>query len=71
MKDSTYLGDSVYAQDDGHMVRLVTWNGYPDDPRNEIFLESSVIQSLMNFIEQKRNVKITVERLDKTRNEEG
>jgi hypothetical protein len=38
----TYIGDSVYAEiKDGFLI-LTTENGYPDDPRNKIFLEPQV-----------------------------
>jgi len=59
-RDKTYLGDSVYAVDDGYMVTLTTENGYEDDPRNKICLESDVIEALINFISHTRNLTITV-----------
>lgn len=46
-----YLGDSVYAELDGNgYVVLTTRNGYPDDPRNEIFLEGEVLAALQVFL---------------------
>lgn len=45
-----YLGDSVYAAFDGYHVILTTENGYPDDPRNRIALEPSVIHALNNYV---------------------
>ena len=52
--DKKYLGDSVYAEWEGdgpfRRVKLTTWNGYPDDPRNIIYLESEVIEALRRFI---------------------
>jgi len=52
-----YLGDSVYAESDGYGIWLTTENGYPDDPRNKIYLEPSVLQSLNDYIKwlQKRS----------------
>jgi len=47
-----YLGDSVYARFDGHHVVLTTENGYPDDPRNEIALGSSVLEALEAYAKQ-------------------
>ena len=44
-----YLGDSVYAGFDGYHIRLMTWNGYPDDPRNEIALEPAVFEALIRY----------------------
>lgn len=43
----TYLGDSVYAEYDGYMIRLTTENGY--GPSNEIFLEPEVFYELVRF----------------------
>jgi hypothetical protein len=53
-----YLGDSVYAEFDGYGVWLTTENGYPDDPRNKIYLEPSVLASLQDYnayVERKSN----------------
>ena len=44
--DKVYLGDSVYADFDGYHIILTTENGYPDDPRNRIALEPSVLDAL-------------------------
>ena len=49
-----YLGDSVYVEYIGHDLILTTENGYADDPRNLIFLEPSVYNSLLEFVN--RNV---------------
>jgi len=46
-----YLGDSVYVGFDGFHIRLVTWNGYPDDPRNKIALEPLVYEALLRWRE--------------------
>ncbi len=46
----TYLGDSVYAEVELGMIKLTTNNGYDDDPRNVIFLEPEVCQSLLDFV---------------------
>jgi hypothetical protein len=48
-----YLGDSVYAEwNEDYQLVLTTWNGYDDDPRNQIFLEPEVIKNLVDFIKQ-------------------
>lgn len=47
-----YLGDSVYAEFEDGMVKLTTNNGYPDDPRNVIYLETAVWCSLMVWHER-------------------
>ena len=44
-----YLGDSVYAEFDGYGITLTTWNGYPDDPRNTIYLEPQVLAALEDY----------------------
>lgn len=45
-----YLGDSVYAEFDGQMIRLTTENGGMI-PSNEIFLEAEVYHALTKFVE--------------------
>lgn len=45
-----YLGDSVYVGFDGYHYWLMTWNGYPDDPRNKIALEPSVYEALTRWV---------------------
>jgi len=47
----TYLGDSVYADWDGHHVILTTENG--PEASDTIFLDTSVIVALADFIETK------------------
>jgi hypothetical protein len=44
-----YLGNSVYASFDGYHIVLTTENGYPDDPRNQIALEPSVLRNLNDY----------------------
>ena len=48
-----YLGDSVYADiDDVGTLVLTTENGYPDDPRNIIYMEPQVLLALENYVSQ-------------------
>lgn len=47
-----YLGDSVYVEIEDGMIKLYTWNGYPDDPRNVIFLEDAVLQNLEDWVDR-------------------
>jgi hypothetical protein len=47
-----YLGDSVYAEFDGFGIWLTTNNGYPDDPRNKIYLEPQIVHGLSQFLER-------------------
>lgn len=47
-----YLGDSVYAEIHNGMILLTTNNGYPDDPRNKIYLEKSVYRMLREYAQK-------------------
>jgi hypothetical protein len=49
MAKKIYLGDSVYAESDGYGIWLTTENGYPDDPRNKIYLEPSVLATFDDY----------------------
>lgn len=59
--DKDYLGDSVYVQHDGYHIILTTENGYPDDPRNRIALEPTVLASLIRY-EQRIRAKYAEEK---------
>jgi len=48
MKD--YLGDSVYAEDEGGVIILTTENGF--GPSNTIVLEPEVLEALKRFAER-------------------
>ena len=50
LKDTVYLGDSVYIDYINNSLRLTTNNGYPDDPRNVIYLESEVYEALVLYV---------------------
>ena len=52
LKHSAYLGDSVYVGFDGYHIQLMTWNGYPDDPRNKIALEPMVYNALIGWVKR-------------------
>jgi hypothetical protein len=43
----TYLGDSVYVEVEGGMLKLTTENGLPWDPSNTIYLMPFVIERLI------------------------
>ena len=45
-----YLGDSVYADNDGYHIILTTENGLPSDPSNKIALEPGVIEALNKYV---------------------
>ena len=49
--NKVYLGDSVYVDVEHGMLKLTTENGYPDDPRNAIYLEMDVCENLMAYVE--------------------
>ena len=57
-----YIGDSVYAEWNGFQLVLTTENGY--GPSNTIYLEDSVIQSLLHYLCGALNVEITVTKKD-------
>jgi len=46
----TYLGDSVYASNDGFHIILCTDNGL--GPQNIIYLDDTVIESLLRYIDR-------------------
>lgn len=46
-----YLGDSVYAQFDGHGILLTTENRLPTDPSNRIYLEPEVVNGLLVLLD--------------------
>ena len=54
-----YLGDSVYV-DVGHVqgdIVLTTENGLPDDPSNSIYLEDTVVESLIMFLKSHKLIR--------------
>ena len=47
-----YLGDSVYADFDIRGgIWLTTENGLPNDPSNQIFLESVTLDALLEYLD--------------------
>ena len=46
------MGDSVYADYNGHVIILTTENGLPCHPSNEIHLEPEVVDALLRFIKR-------------------
>jgi hypothetical protein len=48
----TYLGDSVYAEFDGHCIVLTTENGLPADPSNKIYMEPQVLVALERYLKR-------------------
>jgi hypothetical protein len=54
MSNKVYLGDSVYAELECGMIKLTTWNGYDDDPRNVIYLESEVLEAFELYLKTLR-----------------
>lgn len=49
-----YLGDAVYAEDQGDRIKLTTEDGIKAS--NTIFLEDSVMMSLHSFFKKARGV---------------
>jgi hypothetical protein len=50
IKNTTYLGDAVYAEFDGYGISLRTQHHRPELCTNEIYLEPEVLQALNNFL---------------------
>lgn len=50
MSEPEYLGDSVYAQNDGYQIELFTFDGL--NVSNKIYLEPQVIKRLIEYWEQ-------------------
>jgi hypothetical protein len=59
MRNKTYLGDAVYAEFDGYQIKLTTSEGAEDT--NEIYLEPSVVNCLIKFID---SVTVPVESIE-------
>lgn len=57
MSESSYLGDGLYAEDQGFQFRLFTTEGFA---RDQVFLDNSTVDAFFRFIEKSRGVKITV-----------
>lgn len=55
----TYLGDGLYAKDDGY--HIVLWTERTGEGVHYVALEDSVLDSLVRFIERERDVKVTIE----------
>ena len=47
-----YLGDAVYATDDGHGITLTTDTHFQPEAGNVIVLEPSVIAALLRYVKR-------------------
>jgi hypothetical protein len=56
-QNESYLGDGLYARDDGFMIVL---RAPREDGDHWVGLEAPVLSSLLEFIEKARGVKISV-----------
>lgn len=61
MKDKTYLGDDLYASDDGFQICLTAQRGYVN---HEVYLDPGVLLKFFRFVEKTRNIKIVIKRED-------
>lgn len=52
--EKEYLGDSVYVEVEGGMLKLTTENG--EEPSNTIFLEIDVYDALVEYVKMRRQV---------------
>jgi hypothetical protein len=55
----TYLGDGLYARNDGFMFWLRAPRSGGD---HEIALEDEVLEEFLRFVEKERGLKITIEK---------
>lgn len=67
IKGKVYLGDGLYARDDGYHIWLTAENGI--SVQHEVALDPDVLRVFMSFVERTRNLKITVERVDPEKQE--
>lgn len=56
--ERVYLGDGLYAEDDGFQIGVYANNGIAD--YSEVFFDPEVLDSFFIFIEKSRGLKITV-----------
>lgn len=56
-----YLGDGLYAKDEGFMVTLYTER---ENGRHFVALEDEVLSAFFRFLERTREIKITVTKND-------
>ena len=56
----TYLGDSVYAEDQMRGIVLTTENGLPTDPSNRIVLEPEILHALNEFVYKLRSFGVEI-----------
>lgn len=59
MNEPVYLGDGLYALDDGNYVKLFT-----DRNRDEVYLDDRVLHAFFGFIAKSRklNIEITIDK---------
>ena len=55
--EKTYLGDSVYVEDNGYDIILTTFNGHLADPSNVIYLDPCVYAGLVKFVSSRKYMK--------------
>lgn len=61
--EKTYIGDGVYASNDGYAVCLETDRRLQREEMDKIYLDLGMILNLHRYIEKEFNVKITMERI--------
>ena len=49
-KESTYVGDGLYAHYDGYQIRLFSSNGV--EILEQVFLEVRTLESFLSYVEQ-------------------
>lgn len=60
-ENESYLGDGLFASWDGYQILL---RAPRDNGDHLVFLDPMVLESFFNFLEQRLNVKVTMEKAD-------
>jgi hypothetical protein len=70
---NSYLGDSVYVELEAGMVKLMTHNGYKNDPRNVIYLEQRTLADFLSWLDRLKiiNDEQEQDRMDQESAQEG
>lgn len=61
-KTDEYLGDGLYVADEGYMFELYASNGL--GKQHQVFLEDFVLRNFLRYVARRRNLKITVEKIE-------
>lgn len=60
-ENKTYLGDGLYAFDEGFQIGLTAGTGYKTQV---VYLDDYVLEAFLQFVAQSRGLKITVDKVE-------